>query len=79
MDMDLKEFTEKFANQFMDDDVKNLQETTVFRDLGTWDSLTGMAVITMIEDDYGVQIPVDDFLQLKTPTEVFEYVKTKKQ
>ncbi len=79
MNMDIKEFTEKFANQFIDDDVKNLKETTVFRELGTWDSLTGMAVLTMIEDDYGVTIPVDDFLQLKTPTEVFKYVKNKKQ
>ncbi len=79
MNMDLKEFTEKFANQFIDDDVKNVKETTAFRELGTWDSLTGMAIIAMIEDDYGVTIPVDDFLQLKTPTEVYEYVKNKKQ
>ncbi len=38
MNMDLKEFTEKFANQFIDDDVKNVKETTAFRELGTWDS-----------------------------------------
>ena len=76
--MDLKEFIEKFANQFVDDDVNNVHETTIFRELGSWDSLTGMAIITMIQDDYGVTIPVDHFLKLATPTDVYEYVKNKK-
>jgi acyl carrier protein len=75
--MDIKEFAEKITQQFLDEDQPNVTVEKNFRDLETWDSLTGMAIITIIHDEYGVDIPVDDFLKLETVGELFDYVKAK--
>ena len=40
----------------MEDDPSVAVAETKFRDLGSWDSLTAMAVITMTEDEYQVKI-----------------------
>jgi acyl carrier protein len=72
--MNLSKFILDFAGQF-EDNVANITETVEFRKHESWDSLTGMAVLYMIERDYGVIIPVDDFLTLQTPKEIFEYIQ----
>lgn len=75
--MELNDFTKKVSDQFLDIDQPNVTAEVAFRTLSTWDSLTGMAVLTMIEDDYKVAIPVDDFKQLKTVADLFNYVQSK--
>jgi len=72
--MNLSKFTQDFAEQF-EDNVTGITETVEFRKHESWDSLTGMAVLYMIEHDYSVTIPVDDFLTLQTPKEIFEYIQ----
>lgn len=40
---------------------------TVFReDIEDFSSLVGFSLIVMMEDEYGVRIPVDEFLECKT-------------
>jgi acyl carrier protein len=36
-----------------------------------------MAVLYMIETNYGVIIPPDDFIKLQTPEGIFDYIKTR--
>jgi len=76
--MELPEFTKKISEQFLEEDQHLVTEDVEFRKLPTWDSLTGMAVITIIQDDYGVNIPINDFLTLKTVRELFVYVEQKR-
>jgi acyl carrier protein len=61
--------------QFLDQDQPLVTPDVPFRTLSTWDSLTGMAIITVIQDDYGINIPVNDFLKLTTVRELFDYVE----
>lgn len=77
--MELNEFVEKFANQFEDSDVKNVKEDTFFRNLETWDSLTGFAVLTMIEDDFNVELTVEEFKSVNTPVEMYNLILKKKK
>lgn len=40
---------------------------TVFRDeIDGFSSLVGFALIVMMEDEYGVRVPVEEFLECKT-------------
>ena len=40
---------------------------TVFReDLGSFSSLVGFSLIVMMEDEYGVKVSVDEFLECQT-------------
>ncbi|MFC2081221.1 acyl carrier protein [Bacteroidota bacterium] len=76
--MDINNFTEQIREQFLDEDQPKVTPSVKFRELETWDSLTGMAVLTIIHDEYDINIPVDDFISMHTINELFDYVKAKK-
>ena len=75
--MDSKEFLENFKNQFIDADEITLELESDFRQIGSWDSLTGMAIIAMIEDEYGKIVEDNEFKAAKTVKELFELVQSK--
>jgi|TARA_B110000238_G_scaffold198084_1_gene241960 acyl carrier protein len=58
-----------------EEDVVDLKEDTIFRNLDSWDSLTGMAIQVMLEDNYGVRIPDETFKSFKTINDIYEFVK----
>ncbi len=74
--MELDSFAQKIREQFIEDDISLIGITTNFRTLDTWDSLTAMAILTIIADDFGVEIPVEDFKKLTTIQELFEFVNS---
>lgn len=73
----INKFVENFAKQFADVDIPNVKVNTIFRDLETWDSLTGMAVLIMIQDEYGKTLTEDEFKTLSTPEQVYNYIMNK--
>jgi len=76
--MTFDSFLDKFKEQLMEDDPSIVKAGTKFRDLDSWDSLTGMAIITMIEDEYGVKINEATFKSFKTVEDVYNYVASQK-
>jgi len=75
--MEINEFIAKFQDQFIDADELLIKPDTTFRDLGTWDSLTGMAVLVMIKDDYGVDMTDTDLKSCRTVQNIFDFVSNK--
>lgn len=73
--MELNSFAQIIREQFVEDNIDSIKINTDIRSLDTWDSLTGMAILTVILDDYGVDIPVDVFKKLNTIEELFDFVK----
>lgn len=73
--MELKEFIENFAEQFDDTDPSVFTPETRFRDLDEWSSLTGLSVISMIEEEYGVTLKGNSLRKCETVGELFEMVK----
>tara|TARA_B110000037_G_C16951286_1_gene436942 strand:+ start:153 stop:383 length:231 start_codon:yes stop_codon:yes gene_type:complete len=57
------------------EDAVNLNEDSIFRDFDSWDSLTGMAIQVMLEDNYGVRLPDETFKSFKTINDIYEFVK----
>ncbi len=68
-------FIDKFSEQLTDNEV--VEQDTVFKQLSSWDSLTSMVVINMIEDEYNVQITDDDLEKQSTINELFTLVLSK--
>ena len=77
--MDLQDFTKKISIQFLEEDQPKVDSEIEFRKLPTWDSLTGMAILATIQDEYGINVPVDDFIKLKTVNELYNYVTKQKK
>jgi acyl carrier protein len=70
----LNTFTQKFKAQYINGDQLEMTPDTAFRKLESWDSLTGMAVLVMIQDEYGMDIPVDKFKGLITVQDVYKFI-----
>lgn len=77
--MSFDSFLQKFREQLMEDDPSVAVAETKFRDLGSWDSLTAMAVITMIEDEYQVKINEATFKSFKTVEDIYNYISAQNQ
>lgn len=75
--MEIKEFVEKFAEQFDDTDSSEITATTVFHDLDEWSSLTALSVIAMVDEEYDVALKGDDIRNAVTVEDLFNTVKSK--
>lgn len=74
----MEEFLINFKDLFEDDEAQNLIPETKFRELDSWDSIMGLSVIGMIDDEYGLEFNADDMLKCQTIKDIFELVEKKK-
>jgi len=75
--MDFLDFKKNFFDQLIDEDFDSLDEQTNIKQLSSWDSLTAMAVITMISDEYGVKIEDKEIRNVSTLGELFALAQSK--
>ena len=75
--MELQEFVQNFANQFDETDVEMFSPKTKFRDLEEWSSIIGLAIILMVEEEYGITIEAADMKQAETIEDLFNIVQAK--
>ena len=70
--MDLKDFIEKFAEQFEETEISSFSANTSFKELEEWSSLMSLAIIAMVDEEYGVRIKVDDIKNANTIEDLFK-------
>jgi acyl carrier protein len=75
--MELKDFIEKFANQFEETDASEINENTVIMELDEWSSLTAIFVISMVREEYGVSINGKDIRQANTVGDLFQIIQSR--
>lgn len=75
--MELKDFIEKFAEQFDDVEIANLNADTKFREMDGWSSLVALMVITMIDEEYEITITGDDMKKQTTIGDLFNLVSSR--
>lgn len=75
--MELKDFIEKFAEQFDDVDVNTLNAETKFREIEGYTSLVALLIITMIDEEYNVTVTGDDMKKQVTIGDLFNLVTSR--
>lgn len=75
--MEIKEFIEKFAEQLDDTDASILTPETNFRELDEWSSLSALAVLGMVDEEYDVQLKGNEMRAANTIQELFDLVASK--
>ena len=70
--MTINEFIEKFAEAVEVEEASTLSANTEFRNLEEWSSLAYLSVIALMDEEFDVQIEMEDFKKLKTIQEVFD-------
>jgi|TARA_B100001093_G_C26578208_1_gene906058 acyl carrier protein len=71
--MDKNQFLKNFINQFEEDNL-DIDFQTNFRDLNSWDSMTSLMVISMLDEVYDTIISHDDFENFKTVEDIYNYL-----
>lgn len=72
--MDNQSFLEAVAEIF-DEDPASMTMMTALQDLPKWDSLTFMALATMLQDQFGQQVELHRLMQCETPQDLLDLVK----
>lgn len=75
--MEMKEFIERFADQFDDTELTEFKPETIYRDLDEWSSLNGLAILNMIEKKYGVKLMPTELKSTNTIEDVYKLVQSK--
>ena len=75
--MDIQEFIQNFADQFEDTDASVFNSETKFRDLEEWSSLIALSILSMVDDEYDVQLAANEMRSASTIQELFNIVSSK--
>jgi acyl carrier protein len=75
--MELKEFIEKFAEQFDVTDASEFKADTEFKALDEWSSMFALSIIAMVDDEYDVTLKGDDIRNSETIADLFQLIKSK--
>lgn len=75
--MELKDFIEKFTDQFDDTDASEIQAETEYQELEEWSSLTAMSIIALAKTEYGKTITGREVRGCKTVEALFNLIASK--
>lgn len=76
--MEINDFIQNFAEQFDETDASVFTPETNFRDLDEWGSLIALSVMSMVDDEYDVQLTAEEMRATNTIQELFDVVNSHK-
>ena len=65
----------KFIAGVMEVEPSELTEDTAYGTIEKWDSLMHMRMVMEIEDEYGVEIPIEAIPNIKSLKDFYKYIK----
>lgn len=75
--MSISDFIEKFANQFDDTDISELNPDTEFQELEEWGSLTTLGIIAFVRTEYGKKLSAQEIRSCRTIEDLYYLVENK--
>ena len=64
-----------FVANVMEVDVSSLSEDTTREEFTKWDSLMHLRLVMEIENEYDIEIPIDEVPNIKKLKDFFTYIK----
>ena len=74
----MEEFIYNFAKIFDDIEVSSITPHTMFRELEDWDSIAGLSLIAMADEEYDVTLNAEDMLKCQTVEDLYKTIVNKK-
>lgn len=75
--MNLEEFVEKIADEFDETPAEQFEPGTKFKNLDEWSSLSGLSVISMIDEEFDKQVTGADLRSVSTIEELYKLILSK--
>lgn len=76
--IDMQETFYEQLREVLDVEEKTIKAEDKFRDYEEWDSLANLSLIAMLDDEYGVVIPNEEFKNIETVGELMKEVEARK-
>lgn len=76
--MELQEFTNLLKEQYYDADKISFDPDTDIRSIDSFDSLTGMAMMLVIKDNFDLDIEEKKWKSLNTSREILNFINSQK-
>ena len=76
MKADYNKFIELLREQYLEE-LGDINLNTNFRALPGWDSMTGMTILLMIEENFNVKVDNEQFKKLSTIEDLFNIINQK--
>lgn len=73
--MEIKEFIEKIAEALEIDNPENINQDTYFRELDEWNSLGGLSIIAMFDEEFDKELGISEFKEAETIGDLYELSK----
>ena len=73
----MKEFIKHFANQWDETEIEVFIPECEFHELEEWSSLTGLAILNMIDKKYSVKVTPTELKACVTIQDVYDLVQSK--
>ena len=75
--MELKEFVERFAEEFDETPAEQFKADTVVKSLDEWGSLTALSIIAMVDEEFEKRITGADLRSVNTLEELYNLIQSK--
>lgn len=76
--MEIKGLIEKIEAEFEEVKPGSIQPDTAFTDIEDWGSMHALIIIALIDMEYDVTLTGQDLKEMKTVTDLFEIIKSRK-
>lgn len=75
--MEISNFIENFIELFDDEPTCEVTSETVFRDIDGWSSIVALSFMSMVDEEYDVQLTADEMRKANTIGDLFNTVSSK--
>ena len=65
----------RFVASVMDVDPETLSEDTAYGEHEKWDSMMQLRLVMEIEEEFEIEIPIDDVPNIKTIKDFYKYIE----
>ena len=74
----MDEFIERFAEAIGEMEHESIRRETAFRNLAKWDSMAALIFLSMVDEEYGVQVSSVDIGKCNSVEDLFNLVNGRK-
>ena len=75
--MNIQKFVILFSEQFDDTPAERFTPSTIFKDLGEWDSLAALSILAMVDEEMEKRISGADIRNSNTISDLFNLIQSK--
>lgn len=77
MNVTFEEFRVFFSEAIEDEEVILLSLDSNFKEIESWDSFSGMAVISMVDEKFGIRVKAEEMAKVNTFRELYDLILSK--